>query len=264
MQTTKTNPPPVVQSPALDDLRRDLAILLSHELRTPLTLVIGGIALLAEELQNCPSAEAYLNIVHQGITRLQRLFDEVSLYTELASPHGDFQVQFEATFLDMRAIVTAAVQEIHKEYADRAIQIVFDLPRASVLVLAVNALMQRAVYEVLRNAVMYSDLGHKVFITLLQQNGVCLRIRDEGWGITSEHQHLIWEPLTQTNRHRQEQQGVGMGLSLVRQIVRLHHGDVDLVSQLGIGTTVTFHLPTIPLRSSTARNGKHHTNGSGH
>ncbi len=75
MRTTKTYAP-------LDDLRRDLARLLSHELRTPLMPVIGGIALLAEELQNCPWAEAYLNIVHQGLARLQWLFDEVSLHQD--------------------------------------------------------------------------------------------------------------------------------------------------------------------------------------
>jgi len=73
-----------VQAPSQDDIRRSLVALLSHELRTPLTLVIGGYGLLTDVITKDASKEAlsYLEIINQGIARLERLFDEVSLYTE--------------------------------------------------------------------------------------------------------------------------------------------------------------------------------------
>ncbi len=92
---------------------------------------------------------------------------------------------------------------------------------------------------------MYSEPDATVYITLCQEDGISLEIRDEGWGIAPEHQNLVWEPLVQAERSRREQQGVGMGLPLVWQIIKLHHGAVRMSSQIGIGTAITLCLPPL-------------------
>jgi len=93
----------------------------------------------------------------------------------LISSYGEFQVQFESRPYDLRAIVDAAVQQVRQEFADRNVQLVVKQPPCPVRVLVVEILAQRAVYEVLRNAVTYSEPCAAVRITLCQEDGYFAR-----------------------------------------------------------------------------------------
>jgi signal transduction histidine kinase len=239
---------PVVQALTRDDPRYSLLTMLSHELRTPLTCIAGAHSLLADELGECSSAEASscLQLIDQGVRRLRRLFDQVSLYVELISEYGDVQFQFLGQLVDLRQVIDSAITEIKCEFPPRAAHLVVKQPTQTVSVMAVETLLRRAVYEVLRNAITYSNDGTTVFVELSQPgHHARLTIRDTGRGIAPEYQQLVWQVLTQAERRIREQQGFGMGLPLAWQITRLHGGEIIMNSQLECGTTVTFQLPTV-------------------
>jgi two-component system sensor histidine kinase VicK len=72
---------------------------------------------------------------------------------------------------------------------------------------------------------------------------VVITVQDEGRGIPQENLDTIWDVMIQAERQKYEQQGVGMGLPIVKQITRLHGGSILLESQVGQGTRVTLRLP---------------------
>jgi signal transduction histidine kinase len=83
-----------------------------------------------------------------------------------------------------------------------------------------------------------------------EENGIAIRVTDTGSGIPKDIRDRIWEPFLTT---KGEGKGTGLGLSLVFEIVQKHHGKIDLVSEVGKGTTFTLHLPLSQTKLSQAR-----------
>jgi signal transduction histidine kinase len=102
------------------------------------------------------------------------------------------------------------------------------------------------VHEVIRNAITFSAEGSAVQLRVSQEaQDIVISVSDCGCGIAEADLESVWEVMAQSDRQRREQQGVGMGLPIVRQILRLHGGEASLVSRLGEGTTVTLRLPLL-------------------
>lgn len=234
---------------SLNGARRALVQLLSHELRTPLTYVTGGFALLAEELQAQPSLTAEdihvsLDLIQSGTQRLNRLAEQMVLYSEIATGHVASQVVHISDCIELEFLVNDALVSLTALTNERETTFVRVMPEEDVIVCGVKDLLLIAVVEVIRNAIQYSPPGEPIELVMKNEDdyGV-LQVIDAGEGIAEEDQPKIWDLLVQIGRDRHEQQGVGMGLPIVKGIVTAHHGDVELQSTPGQGTVVTLRLP---------------------
>ncbi len=232
----------------LDDARRMLVQLLSHELRTPLTYITGGFELLAdlvEQQGETQDVNASINLIRSGAQRLTRLAEQVVSYTELTSGFARRQLDEYGESLALPELIENAITAAYPEMKARNTYVETNYTLAENLeVRGVAKLLTAAIYEVIRNAVSYSPEHSKVWLHAERQNHeAVVTITDHGRGIPQADQATIWELMVQSDRQRHEQQGVGMGLPLVRQTLRLHGGDASLVSQPGQGTTVTLRLP---------------------
>lgn len=235
----------------LDGARRSLVQLLSHELRTPLTYVTGGFALLAEELerlqQNALTEDVRisLDLIQSGTQRLNRLAEQMVLYSQIVSGFIPRRIQTSGEVLDMNFLLNDAQVDLGDLAQERDIVIHKTNTDATLLpVFGVRDLLVTGFQEVLRNAIMYSPPGSEIEVRLEHDgNAGVLIVSDRGPGINPEDQEQIWSIMIQSDRERNEQQGAGMGLPLTQGIVMAHDGDVNLHSVPGEGTTVTVRLP---------------------
>jgi signal transduction histidine kinase len=234
----------------LDDARRMLVQLLSHELRTPLTYITGGFELLADNITRQSGGreiDTSLSLIRSGAQRLMRLAEHVVTYTELTSGFAKRQLDEFGERLLVQEIVESAIAMAYSEL--RAHNIALETTYAiaeRAEVRGLPKLLTGAVYEIIRNAIMFSAEGSTVQLRVSQDaQFAAISVSDCGCGIAEADLESVWEIMAQSDRQRREQQGVGMGLPIVRQILRLHGGEASLVSRLGEGTTVTLRLPLI-------------------
>lgn len=239
----------------LDDARRMLIQLLSHELRTPLTYVTGGFALLAEELetQQAPGSSddirISLDLIQSGTLRLNRLAEQMVLYSQLISGYVAQQISEMSEEQELEFIVQDALELLNKFAQNRRVTlrtIHTSPPDRPAFVSGVKDLLVTALSEIIRNAVQYSHEGGEVEIHFGAPGGHAeIVVTDRGLGIDTRDLANVWDVLIQSGRDRNEQQGIGMGLPIARGIIEAHGGQVALRSAEGEGTQVTLRLPAV-------------------
>jgi two-component system sensor histidine kinase/response regulator len=237
----------------LEQARRHLAELLSHELRTPLTYVTGGFALLADELKHQPenstseNVQTSLELIQNGTQRLNRLAEQMVVYSQLVS--GDFaqRLQTSGENLELLFLILDARDTVRYLARERGITFRQNLPETERLtVYGLRDLLVMAMGEIMRNALQYSARGTQVKFALAHEgHWAVFTVGDQGRGIRPEDQANIWNILIQSERDYNEQQGVGMGLPVVKEIITMHGGEVELDSVPGQGTRVTLRLPLV-------------------
>jgi two-component system, OmpR family, sensor kinase len=211
----------------------------SHELRTPLAVIRGeaDVALSRER----PAAEyrESLATIQQEAQRLSRLVDD--LLNLARADAGRVQLRIEELYLnDLLAECCRSVQPLA---ASRQIELECRCA-ADVPFRGDEGLLRRMVINLLDNAVRYTAAGGKVSASLEAQGaGVRIRIADTGIGIAPESARRVFERFYRADPSRsREQDGFGLGLSIVKWIAESHHGQVEVHSQPGEGSTFTVHL----------------------
>jgi len=211
---------------------------LDHELKNPLTAIQLGL----ENLQQGIDKKDVNNPISELQTQTRRLTQLTSDLRKLAA--------FDEQSLELEQVNIADLLNETKDLtADLSIHrhIQLNLPAAPWPVpniLADRDLLQLALYNIIENAIKYSDHDDRIEVRASDdQNWVKIEISDTGLGIAQDDVDKVWEELYRgsNGRHRK---GTGIGLSLVRRIIERHNGKIQLESKENMGTRVTLSLPT--------------------
>lgn len=144
--------------------------------------------------------------------------------------------------VDLGDFVRSACDE---KFPDSGDGMTFDLAE-NVTVRADIALLTRLLDNLLENAFKYGKPDGHVRVFVRASGGeALLSVRDDGIGISPEHQEKIWQRFYQVDSSRGVDSGVGLGLAMVRQIASIHGGRMTLESMPGAGSTFTLHLPLL-------------------
>lgn len=234
------------ESEKLAPVRQAMVHMIAHELRTPLTLISGGSSLLEEDLnsvESVPSIDALketVTLITSGAARLGRLEQQIVLYSELESGEASKDIDDMALPVDFTDIIDQAIEDV--AYLNEVKQVNLRkvyLPAPSYEVSGLPDQLVSVVREVLKNAIGFSAPGSEVFLRLeATPEEVYLRVQDQGVGIAADDLDKVWEALYQSNREEQEQQGIGIGLTIVHLVCDAHKASATLESELGKGTTV--------------------------
>lgn len=207
-----------------------LAAGLAHELNNP----IGSILLAAQNAKASPERrEECLDAILRNARRCAEVVRSV-LEVSRAEPAGHEPV-------DLNVIVARAALAAADEAAERraAVETRPEPEIASVLASAMQ--LEQAVTNLLRNAIESAETGARVVVAVTGNGDhVVVEVADDGRGMSDEIQQRVFEPFFTT---RQEQGGMGLGLSLVRAIAHAHGGSVSLASTPGEGTRVELRIP---------------------
>ena len=215
----------------------------SHEFRTPLTLLLSPLEdlLALSESQFLPAHRELLTIMQRNGLRLQKLVNTLLDFSRLEA--GRMQAMYEPTDL---ATLTVDLASIFRSACERAeLRLVVDCPMLPAPVYVDQEMWEKVVLNLLSNAVKYTFAG-EITITLRQAGDVVeLAVRDTGIGIpTAELPHLFERFHRVAGARGRTQEGTGIGLALVQELVQLHGGSVRVESALGRGSTFCVSIPT--------------------
>jgi signal transduction histidine kinase len=232
------------------DRSREFLADASHELRTPLAALRTFNELLTNGAAANPATRAeFLESSRQQIERLDWLASNLLELSKLDSGLAALDVRPE----DLRAVVENAIHQAEPEAKERGIDLAMEMPDEPIRQRHDPQRMGQVLGNLIGNALKYTPAGGRVTAGLRRTSeGAELRVTDTGVGIEAAELPHVFERFYRGSSRNGETGGAGLGLSIVRSIVDMHGGRVEIASKPGSGTEVVVSLPRDVAVSSPA------------
>lgn len=226
----------------LEAIRRDFVSNISHELKTP----VGALGLLADTLAGEDDPEVVNRLawrIQAEAQRVARIMDDLLDLSRIESEETPTREP-----VPIHLMVAQAAERVRAAAEQRGIHIRIGEPPHTLSVLGDRRQLVSALYNLMENAVKYSDRGSTVEVGgRTDGTWVELRVRDHGIGIPAQDIERIFERFYRVDRARgRDTGGTGLGLAIVRHVASNHGGDISVESLEGVGSTFTLRLPTGP------------------
>ncbi|MGN7413034.1 ATP-binding protein [Paenibacillus sp. SAF-068] len=223
--------------------RKELISNISHDLRTPITNIKGYIEGIRDGVANTPEKmESYVNIIHSKAVSMDKLVDELFLYSKLDLNQEPFL--FET--VDIADFLEDSIEELRYDMEDKGVALYWNNQVSGPAMAAVDPeKLKRTVVNVVDNALKYMENEHKRFEITLQadENWITMTFRDNGRGIPKEALPYIFERFYRAEQSRNSSTGgSGLGLAIARQIIDGHGGFIWAESQPDDGTSIYIRL----------------------
>lgn len=227
---------------ASERMRDELIATVSHELRTPLTSILGYTELLVEMGVDAVGEDAarLLGIVRRNAQRELKLVEDLLTLAGLGT--ASVLVRPEPT--DLGAVTRSVVEELAPLAADAGVELV-GAGEPEVWVVGDAQRLAQVLGNLVTNALKFTECGGRVEVRLsLEEGHGLVEVEDQGMGVHADELPKVFERLYRSPAVVAGQfPGAGIGLPIVKGIVDAHDGHVDVVSELGQGTTVQVKLP---------------------
>ena len=226
----------------LDELRGTFSSRMSHELNTPLSGIIGAIDLLLADLENMDIAEIreMLGWADESVHRLESLTNNFLIYLELESSKIR-QSSFNSSHTKLSISSIESMLQLYTQRANRSNDFIFSIESAEISLSEKYFLT--IINELVDNAMKFSSLGTTIKVSSqVVEEMFNLSIQDSGRGMTEDQIDKIGA-FMQFDRKIYEQQGIGLGLRIVKKIVELAGGKFSINSIYQQETTVNISLP---------------------
>ncbi|MGE0588520.1 MAG: PAS domain-containing sensor histidine kinase [Cyclobacteriaceae bacterium] len=225
-------------------LKSDFLANMSHELRTPLNAILGFSELLADRRVGPLNEKQleYLNDIHSGGTHLLQLINNIldlskieAGKTELSTEKFDLIEVVEGVTSVLKPLASKSNLNIIQEIIGQLLPARLDKSK-----------FRQILFNLMSNAIKFNHAGGyvKVELEMINEDQFCLRVVDSGKGIAKTDLKKLFIPFVQldagTNR---EYEGSGLGLALTKNLVELHHGSIEVKSELGKGSVFTVVMP---------------------
>jgi signal transduction histidine kinase len=238
-----------------DRLKLDFLANVSYQLRTPLNAIMGFSEILDKEYFGPLNLRQkdYTKGIGEAGGKLMALINDILDLSTIEAGYMALERAPVNLVETLKGLVTLTKEWTEKE----KIALSVECPANPGPVMADERRLKQVVLNLIRNAISFTPQGGKITLSLRRTDtGVDLAVSDTGIGIPAQDQKRVFEPFERaapgpvggagegkTGEARTGRTGAGLGLALVRNIVALHGGSVDLTSAPGKGTTVTLHLP---------------------
>jgi PAS domain S-box-containing protein len=222
-------------------LKDEVLATLAHELRNPLAPLRNVAEILRLEAQTETSRHA-TGVMERQIGQLVRLIDDLMDISRIT--RGQLTLRKER--VDLRSIIESAVETAQPQLTSARVSLTLDIPSTPLVLDADATRISQVVLNLLTNAAKFTPSGGRVWVIVNPQGErVTLTVRDTGVGIAPEDQERVFGMFVQLNRDlRRSQTGLGIGLTLVKQMTEMHGGSVAVWSAgVGQGSEFTVTLP---------------------
>jgi len=223
--------------------REQFIAMLSHELRNPLAAVMHATTLIQKQPSN-ESIERCQGVIERQARQMKRLLDDLLDVSRIT--RGKFQLL--ADDVDLRAPIEAAIESTGPLFTERGVTLEVRLPRRAIPVRGDANRLVQVVVNLLSNAANYSPRASNVRLVVSVQDGHgVLHVIDQGIGIERELQGKIFDLFVQSEQRLDRSRGgLGVGLSLAKNIVDLHGGTIEVRSEgPGQGSVFTVRIPML-------------------
>lgn len=221
----------------------------SHELRTPLTLILSPLEKSIKSGKIPPELQSELNLSLKNGKYLLQLVNEMLDLAKLDK--GELKLLRQST--DVAAIINK-IRDSFQSYAQEREQIIYlALARESIIAEVDPDKFEKIMINLISNAIKYSNKPGKVMISIEENNDLLkIEVADEGVGIPQKELPNIFDRYYQASSTKAED-GTGIGLSIVKEFVELHTGEVSCQSVLGKGSTFRLEFPNAIITSKHAK-----------
>ncbi len=218
--------------------RREFTANVSHELKTPLQGIIGSAELLENGMVKEADVPRFVGHIRAEAQRLVTLIGDIIRLSQL--DEGD---EMPRETVDLLALSQEAADDLKTAAAEKNIAIAVE--GESETIGGVRRLLYEVIYNLCDNAIKYNVEGGSVKVSVGERDGKAfVSVADTGIGIAPEHQSRIFERFYRVDKsHSKASGGTGLGLSIVKHAVQYHHGEIELHSEEGRGTTIRIWLP---------------------
>lgn len=232
-----------------DQMKSDFIALFSHELRTPLGVILGHASLLSE---SCASEEdrQTLNIIVRNAMRIREIITDFGNLNRFEAEFGRLKLSPVA----LNEVVQRAADDFADLARERQIEILVQVPKTRLSVQGDAEKIAIALRSLVKNALIFTDPGGKVMLRLDQVPGyVRVSVLDNGIGVPKDEQEKIFQRFYQVEKHmRRVHGGLGLGLSIARQMIEMHGGRIWVESMEGQGSRFMFVLPVDTAQAAAA------------
>mgnify|MGYP001407058346 CR=1 FL=1 len=237
-----------VQLGEMEKMRQAFIANVSHEIQSPLTSISGFARALRDERLSGEERKHYLDIIETECMRLSRLSDNLLKLTSLESEHHPFDRRRYRLDRQLRSAVLAC----EPQWLEKSIEVEAELEEVEIE--ADHELLSQVWGNLLHNSIKFTPPGGSIRVRLTLEDGkAAVRIADTGIGIGEEDLPRIFERFYKADKSRNRAGGgSGLGLSIVKKIVDLHGGAIDVRSRPGEGTEFTVRLPVGPREDGDA------------
>jgi two-component system phosphate regulon sensor histidine kinase PhoR len=232
----------ITERKILEEMRSEFVANVSHELRTPLTSIRGfAETLLDGALEDPRLAGDFLKIINAETERLSRLIDELLNLSKLEN--HKFMPNLQP--LEIKDLLERVVAVLKSRAEEKQLAVKVEVPEFFSTVPGDPDMIYQVLINLIENAICYTQPGGEITVSAsASPEDIRVDVRDNGIGIPAESLPRVFERFYRVDKARsREQGGTGLGLSIVKHIIDAHHGNVQVESEVGVGSTFSFVLP---------------------
>ncbi|MEJ2200579.1 MAG: PocR ligand-binding domain-containing protein [Desulfuromonadaceae bacterium] len=233
----------VTRERGLDRMKTEFISTAAHELRTPLTAVLGFTEVLLNQAEygiSDPEQQIdFLKIIHEKAQGLERIISDLLDLSRIQS--GQL-----ITLTKKACNISQLVLSIVASYEQRknSHELTVSLPEEPVLLIVDQGKLEQVMENLLSNAFKFSPEGSTIRISgCYFADQFQISVADDGIGMTREQVQRIFDKFYRADASDTAKAGLGLGMSIVKSIVEAHAGRIQVISEVGKGTTVSFFLP---------------------
>jgi len=216
---------------------------MSHELRTPLNAIIGFSEVLSDRMfgELNEKQEEYLKDIHGSGQHLLSLINDILDLSKIEAG----RMELELTDFHLPTALDSALTLVRERAGRRGIALQMNVDSRLGQIQADERKVRQVVLNLLSNAIKFTPEGGRIEVGAVPKDGfVAVSVSDNGVGIAPEDQEAVFEEFRQVGTADKKVEGTGLGLTLCRKFVELHGGRIWVKSELGVGSTFTFTIPS--------------------
>lgn len=229
----------VTEKMTAEKLRREFSANVSHELKTPLQSILGYAEIMKNGLVKDEDKQRFLERIHAEAGNMIELIQNIMELSRL--DENKTLDEFE----DVDLLKLAQSVTLRLKHKAQTKGVTLDVSGSSACVCGVQSILSEVLYNLVDNSIKYNKDNGKVDVKVLDgSDEVTVSVSDTGIGIGAADRERVFERFYRADKsHSKEIGGTGLGLSIVKHGVLFHKGRVELESEPGVGTTITFVLP---------------------
>lgn len=229
---------------------------ISHEMKTPLNVILGSVQVLDLYNENdCISTnyaknEKYLKIMRQNCYRILRLINNFIDISKIDSGFYNLNLHNYNIVNIVEEITLSVVEYVE----NKGVNLIFDTDVEEKILACDPDKIERIILNLLSNSVKFTNPGDEIWVTMIDKgNSIVISVKDSGIGIPEDKLKVIFERFGQVNKSmKRNHEGSGIGLSLVKSLIEMHDGTIDIRSSLGEGSEFIIRLPVKVLTEEEA------------
>jgi signal transduction histidine kinase len=226
----------------LEQVRKDFLTNVSHELRTPLTAMQGFLEALQDGLIAQEGVPKYYEILYHETIHMNRLVDDIMDLIQLENE----EVILSHEAVEIKSLFDKVAFTYEKEASEKGINIAVHMEEEQLKAYADRVRLDQIILNLVKNAIKFTEKGQITLHGKREGTYVLIQVSDNGIGLSETDKELIWERFFKVDRGRsRKRNGTGVGLAIVKQLVELHQGKIEVESEIGKGSTFSVWIPGV-------------------